>query len=258
MKIYGLIGYPLAHSFSERYFSEKFINERVENAVYKLFPLEKIDQLPVLVKNTSNLKGLNVTIPHKISIIPYLDELDDEARDIGSVNTVKVSINELGKKVLAGYNTDAHGFRESIKPLIKPVHKKALILGTGGAAKAVEYVLRQLRIEISFVSRKTNSLQSSSENPEVKDILPYSALTKDIISMHQMIINTTPAGMYPHTDQCPDIPYQYLTKDHLLYDLVYNPEETMFLKNGKQRGATVKNGLEMLELQAEKAWELWD
>ena len=242
MKQLGLIGYPLSHSFSKKYFSDKFSNEKIEGYHYDLFPLENIQELTKLLKEHSNLVGLNVTIPYKEQVMPFLDEISESAKGIGAVNTIRIENGQL-----KGFNTDAYGFEKSLKAFLKPHHQYALILGTGGAAKAVQYVLEQLNIEYKYVSRTPDEEQFS-----------YSELNEKILEKYQVIVNTTPLGMYPKTEQCPNIPYQYLTNKHLLYDLVYNPKESLFLKNGKEKGASIKNGLEMLHLQAEKAWSIWN
>lgn len=251
MKTFGLIGYPLSHSFSPTYFSEKFEREKIENAEYKLFPLNKIQKFPSLLKQESGLCGLNVTIPYKEEIIAYLDKLDESAKEIGAVNCIKVEKNrkqEKGKIKLVGYNTDAFGFENSLKKYLKIYHKKALILGTGGASKAVKYVLTNLNIEFLFVSR----------NRFPGNCINFNSLDKKIIKEYSLIINTTPLGMFPSEKTYPSIPYQYITEEHLLFDLVYNPSETLFMNKGKSRGATVMNGFEMLRLQAEKSWEIWN
>lgn len=237
----GLIGYPLSHSFSKRYFSEKFDQEHLTGYHYELFPLENIQALPSLLKNTSNLLGLNVTIPYKQEVIRYLDECSDEARTIGAVNTIKI-INHR----LYGFNTDVYGFEQSLRPLLQPHHQGALILGTGGAAKAVAYVLQKLQIYYTFVSRTPNEAQ-----------LSYQSINQQVLSDYTIIINATPLGTFPNIDRCPDLPYGLLNNRHLLYDLVYNPTETLFLKRGKLRSTSTKNGLEMLHLQADKAWKIW-
>lgn len=246
MKRYGLIGMPLVHSFSQRYFTEKFAKESI-SAEYNLYPLEKIEDVVELMDRTENLVGFNVTIPYKQQIIPYLDELDADAAEVGAVNVVKISIKD-GKRHLKGFNSDIYGFYNSIKPLINPdIHKKALILGTGGASKAVKTMLAKLGIEYKIVSRTAKDGQ-----------LTYADLDKDIMADYKVIVNCSPLGTFPNVDTCPDIPYQHLTPDHLAFDLVYNPEETLFLKKAKKQGATVKNGLEMLHLQAEGAWRYWN
>lgn len=242
MKLFGLIGFPLSHSFSEKYFSDKFKREDIEETKYELYPLENIEDIRFLFEVNKDLKGLNVTIPYKETVIEYLDDLDDVAQKIGAINCIK--IDEIQR---VGYNTDYMGFRDSLKPLLKPHHKKALILGTGGASKAVVYALHELGISTSIVSRTKNAA----------DFI-YQDINRSILDEHTIIINCSPSGMYPNIDQCPDIPYQLITSNHILYDLIYNPDKTLFLKNGEKQGATIKNGLEMLELQAEYAWEIWN
>lgn len=246
MKRFGLIGYPLGHSFSQRYFTEKFAKENID-AEYNLYPIEKIEDVVKMMDDTPELAGFNVTIPYKQQIMPYLDELDDEAREVGAVNVVKVTWKD-GKRHLKGYNSDIYGFYNSIKPLIKPeIHKKALILGTGGASKAVSAMLRKLGIEYRFVSRTAKEGQ-----------LTYDDLTREVMGEYKVIVNCSPLGTFPNVESCPNIPYEYMTGEHLAYDLVYNPEETLFMKKAKEHGATTKNGLEMLHLQAEGAWRQWN
>ena len=247
MRLYGLIGYPLSHSFSAAYFARKFADENIADSDYQLFPITGISELSDLLVSRPELLGFNVTIPYKIAVLPFLHQLSAEARAVGAVNCVKVERNGADVK-LTGHNTDIFGFRESLLPLLKPQHKQALVLGTGGAAKAVCYTLKQLDINITLVSRKSDEA----------GVLTYQQLSPDVLSDHLLIINTTPAGMYPNTETCPEIPYQYLTRDHILYDLVYNPTETLFMKKGLEAGAVVSNGLRMLELQAEKSWEIWN
>jgi len=247
MKQFGLIGYPLSHSFSAQYFSEKFYRENIHDCSYELFPIQNISELELLVKNNIFIKGLNVTIPYKESIISFLTSIDNTAKEIGAVNTIRIIDNK--NFILHGYNTDAFGFEESIKPLLKKNHQKALILGTGGASKSVAYVLKKLGIEFLFVSRNKSNINS---------ILKYEELNKKIISSHQFIINTTPLGMFPNINEMPDIPYDLITKDHLLFDLVYNPSETLFMKNGIKKNAVVSNGMQMLYLQAERSWQIWN
>lgn len=238
--LYGLIGYPLGHSFSALYFLEKFTQEGID-AHYELFSLSDINEYPQLLKTHSDLKGLNVTVPYKESVIHYLDTLDETAFKVGAVNTINI---ENGKTT--GYNTDIAGFEKSLAPLLKPWHTRALILGTGGASKAVAYVLRKLKIDYQKVSR--NKLSGS---------LSYGELKSSLISNHKLIINTTPLGMYPKTDAAPSIAYEAISEEHLAYDLIYNPEETKFLSLCKRHGAQIKNGLEMLHLQADAAWDIW-
>lgn len=255
---YGLIGYPLVHSFSQSFFTEKFQQEGLLNHAYELFPLQNISDLPELIESEPELCGLNVTIPHKISAIYYMDSLDKVAKKIGAINCIKLSKSkpvesyfsgELSsmKMHLKGYNTDAYGFEVSLFPLLKPYHHEALILGNGGAARAVIYVLKKLNIKFKVVSRRPINKQ-----------IHYHDLNEELIKKSLLIVNTTPLGLYPDVNQCPDIPYEYLSSKHLLYDAIYNPEETEFLKRGKAQGASIKNGLEMLYLQAEKSWEIWN
>jgi shikimate dehydrogenase len=241
LKKYGLIGYPLTHSFSKGYFSEKFEKEGIENAVYDTYPLEKINDFIPLLRNNPSLVGLNVTIPYKEAVIPYLDELSAEAKIIGAVNTIKI-IN--GKKI--GFNSDVVGFEESLLKHLKPIHNNALVLGTGGAAKAVWFVLEKLNIPYIKVSRTAN-----------ENAIAYKDVSEDLIKNHLLIINTTPLGMSPNLETKPEIPYQALTRNHFLYDLVYNPPRTQFLEMGQKMGATIQNGLPMLHGQAERSWEIW-
>lgn len=248
--VFGLLGYPLGHSFSRGYFTEKF--ERVHiKAEYLNFELPSLNLYQETLDKYPTLRGHNVTIPYKQQIIPLLDELSDEAREIGAVNVVKVTW-ENGKRHLKGYNSDVIGFVESIRPMLKPHHTKALILGTGGASKAVYYGLKKkLGIDdVRFVSRKK---QTTAQG----ETLTYEELTEDIIKTYTIIVNTTPCGMHPHVDESPKIPYNQLTANHLLYDLVYNPLKTQFMERGEKQQATVKNGLEMLHLQAQASWEFW-
>ena len=243
-KLYGLIGYPLGHSFSQDYFNRKFDAENID-AHYINFEIPEIGDLKKVLAGTPNLNGLNVTIPYKEQVIALLDEMDTEAAEIGAVNVIKF-IRRNGKIVLKGYNSDIIGFRDSITPLLKDYHTKALVLGTGGASKAICYALRSLGIEPQLVSRTHSA-----------GVLTYGELTPEIIESHKIIVNTTPLGMYPHVDECPDIPYQLLTPQHLCYDLLYNPDVTLFMKRSADAGAEVKNGLEMLLLQAFAAWTIW-
>ncbi|HXH19132.1 MAG TPA: shikimate dehydrogenase [Chitinophagales bacterium] len=242
MRMFGLIGYPLIHSFSKNYFSRKFLSEYITDAVYENFEIKEIALLKKIIAENPSLRGLNVTIPYKEAVIPFLDELDADTKKIGAVNTIKVLSGRL-----KGFNTDYVGFLRSLIPLLQPHHKKALILGTGGSSKAVKYALEKIGIDYTFVSR----------NPSGKNEIPYAGITKKIMYDHTVIVNTTPVGMFPEISKSPAISYQWLTSRHLLYDLIYNPEETLFLKKGKQKGAVIKNGCEMLELQAEEAWKLW-
>lgn len=237
MKTYGLIGKNISYSFSRNYFANKFKKEDIKNSQYINFDIDNLSELNNIF-NTNNF-GFNVTIPYKEAIIPYLDSLDFHAEKIGAVNTIKI---ENEKKI--GFNTDWIGFKKSIEPLLNSHHTKALILGTGGASKAVIYALDQLKIETLMVSRYGE--------------ISYEDLSEEIIQNHAIIINCTPVGTFPNVDAAPEIPYHFITKNHLAYDLIYNPAETLFLKKCKEKGAVVKNGLEMLEIQAEASWKIWN
>lgn len=245
MKKYGLVGYPLKHSFSRDFFNAKFADEHID-AEYVNFELPAIAGFPEIIAENENLCGLNVTIPYKEQIIPYLDTLSEEARTIGAVNVIRVSRRD-GRPRLEGYNSDVIGFMRSIKPLLEEHHRKALILGTGGASKAVRYGLEKLGVETIYVSR--------SRRP---GMLTYGDITPEVLRAHPVIVNCTPCGMYPHQEEQPDLPYEALSDRHLLYDLIYNPGQTCFLQRGEQAGAKVKNGLEMLHLQAQAGWEIWN
>lgn len=243
-RLFGLIGYPLSHSFSKKYFAEKFATLDISDAYYELFPIPSIEEFPELISRHKNLIGINVTIPYKEVVIPFLDELDPAAAEIGAVNTIKIQDGYL-----KGYNTDVYGFGYALEKAMQTKDlqlDKALILGTGGAAKAVHYQLREMGITPTFVSRR-----------EVEGAYSYQELDTSLLAEHKLIVNTTPLGMSPKVDTYPAIPYEALSEGHLLYDLVYNPPETLFLKKGKEQGAEVINGLEMLVQQAEKAWEIW-
>jgi len=244
MKHFGLIGFPLGHSFSKKFFTEKFKQENID-AQYDLYELANLLELENLLTETE-LYGLNVTIPYKEQVIQYLDELDDTAAEIGAVNVIKF-IRKVGSLSLKGYNSDAIGFENSLAPLLKPYHQKALILGTGGASKAIDYTLRKLGITTTFVSRTAKP-----------DSLTYDQLNEDILNKNLVIINASPVGTFPHADECPNIPYQFLTDKHLLFDAVYNPAETLFLKKGKEQKAQVLNGEGMLIGQAVAAWKIWN
>lgn len=245
MDKYGIIGHPLGHSFSPGFFNEKFRNENID-AVYEMFDLPQIEAVIEVLASNPELRGLNVTIPYKQKIMHYLDELSDEARAIGAVNVVRIS-HDNGKVHMKGYNSDVIGFTRSIEPLLEKYHKKALILGTGGASKAVEYGLGKLGLETVKVSRY--------ERP---DTIQYEKVTADIVREYNVIVNCTPVGMYPDTEECPQLPYEAMDSHTLLYDLIYNPDETLFMKKGRQNGAVTKNGLEMLLLQAYASWEFWN
>lgn len=245
MDKYGLIGFPLGHSFSINFFNEKFENEGIK-AKYINFEIPQIEDLPEILASNPELKGLNVTIPYKQKVMAYLDELSPEAKAIGAVNVIRVS--HKGKDVvLKGFNSDVIGFTRSIEPMLEPAHKKALILGTGGASRAIEYGLKTLGLETLFVSR------TKKENS-----ITYEEVTPEIIREYNVIVNCTPLGMYPKADTCPDIPYEAMNGHTILYDLIYNPDETLFLTKGAKYGAITKNGLEMLLLQAFASWDFWN
>ena len=241
---FGLIGKNISYSFSKKYFMEKFQKLSLNAYKYNNYDIPEIEEFPFIIyQQEDKFQGFSVIIPYKQSIIKYLDELDPDAEKIGAVNTIKVTSDNR----LIGYNTDVYGFQKSLEPLLQKHHKKALILGTGGASKAIASVLDKLAIEYEFVSRNV------SENS-----LLYSILTQQIIEEHTVIVNCTPLGTHPNTEEAPNIPYKFITDKHVLFDLIYNPSETKFLQEGKRRGAIIKNGLEMLELQAEKSWEIWN
>ena len=244
-KIYGLIGYPLTHSFSQRYFNQKFEAEGI-NARYLNFELPDIGDLMEVVSEYPNLSGLNVTIPYKEQVIQYLDDMDEDAEKIGAVNVIKF-IRTRGELRFKGYNSDIIGFSDSIKPLLNEERRKALVLGTGGASKAVVRGLENLGVETTLVSRSPR-----------KGVITYADLTPEVMAENLVIVNTTPLGMYPHVDECPDIPYDCLTAKHLCYDLLYNPDVTLFMRKAAEQGAETKNGLEMLLLQAFAAWNIWN
>ena len=277
MNTYGLIGYPLGHSFSRKFFTEKFEKEGID-AQYLNFEIPSIEEFPEIIKNNPELRGLNVTIPYKQQVMQYLDEISEEAKAIGAVNVVRIerpspqpspimgreTMRNAGNKPdglpikgdmseglrgsLIGYNSDVIGFVESIKPLLKPHHKKALILGTGGASKAIRYGLEEkLGMKTLFVSRSAR-----------EGMITYEEVTAEVLKEYEVIVNCSPVGMYPHVDECPALPYEAMNENNLLYDLVYNPLETLFMKKGAEQGATVKNGLEMLHLQAIASWKFWE
>ena len=244
-KIFGLLGKNIEYSFSRGYFTKKFDKLGLENHKYVNFDLENISEFPALVKaRGKNLIGMNVTIPFKQEVIQYLDKLDKTAKKIGAVNTIKFT--KRGN--LKGYNSDIVGFENSLIPLINDGHKRALILGTGGASKAIAFALKKNGIKFKFVSR----------NPRKKKEISYNDLTEKVLHKYQIIINSTPVGTSPNINKYPDIPYQFLTKNHLLYDLIYNPEVTAFLAKGRDKGADIKNGFEMLQFQAEESWNIWN
>ena len=245
MDKYGLIGYPLGHSFSVNYFNQKFADEGI-NAKYINFEIPSVDQIIEVVSSNPDLRGLNVTIPYKERVIEFLDQLSPEARAIGAVNVIKVT-NDGGKIRMKGFNSDVIGFTQSIEPMLDDHHKKALVLGTGGASKAVCYGLKSLGLETVCVSRY--------ERPKT---ICYKDITPEVVAEYNVIVNCSPVGMYPHTNECPQLPYEALNERNILYDLIYNPDETLFMKKGAERGAQVKNGLEMLRLQAFASWEMWN
>lgn len=242
-----MIGYPLGHSFSRNFFNEKFASENIQ-AEYVNFEIPSIEQFPEIIRANPNLAGLNVTIPYKEAVIPYLNRLDTDAAAIGAVNVIRINRISPKETELVGYNSDVIGFSRSIEPLLEPHHKKALILGTGGASKAVNFGLKKLGLETLFVSRSRHD----------EHTLTYQELTPELMDEYKVIVNTTPVGMYPNADEYPDIAYECLTHKHLLYDLLYNPDTTLFMKKGSEQGAVVKNGIEMLLLQAFEAWDIWN
>lgn len=249
MKTFGLIGYPLKHSFSSKFFNEKFGREGID-AEYRNFEIDDIRKIEQIVSDNPNLSGLNVTIPYKEKVIPYLNRISDDAARIGAVNVIQIERtgNNEDTPSLKGYNTDYIGFKNSISPLLNPdIHKKGLILGTGGASKAVAHALTDLGLDWKYVSRTAGA-----------DRLTYDELDRKIMAEYTVIVNASPIGTFPDIDNAPAIPYRHITSNHLLYDLVYNPAETLFLKEGKSRGAAIKNGADMLQLQALAAWEIWN
>jgi shikimate dehydrogenase len=243
MRRFGVIGFPLSHSFSPGYFSKKFVEQGLKDCKYDAFPLERIDKLPALLLEHKDLEGLNVTIPYKKQVISFLDEVSEEVKKMSACNCIRIKDNRL-----IGYNTDVTGFELSLLPLLKPYHTKALVLGTGGAAAAVAFVLNKLKIDFLFISRRENNGRKT---------ITYNDVDKSLLSEYTLVINTTPLGMYPHVNEYPAIPYHYLLGRHCLLDLIYNPAETMFLKKGKEQGATVKNGSDMLIIQADESWRIW-
>ena len=244
MKKLGLLGKDISYSFSRSYFKNKFEVENIKEVSYENFDIPNINLFKSIIKNTKDIQGMNVTIPYKEQVIPFLDKINKKAKAIGAVNTIKIT--KKGK--LIGYNTDCYGFKNSLKPFIKSHHKKALILGTGGASKAIAYTFNEMGIAYKYVSR---TLKNGVD-------YTYDTLTENDIKAHQIIINSTPLGTFPNIEDCPNIPYSGINKDHILFDLIYNPEETKFLQHGKKNKATIINGLNMLKLQAEKSWSIWD
>lgn len=244
MNLYGLIGYPLGHSFSKQYFTEKFNKEGLTDCYFEAFPISSIDQFPALIKKHKTLRGLSVTIPYKEQVLNFVTELSDEVKFIGATNGIKI----IGEKLIA-YNTDIIGFEQSFCKILQSYHKKALVLGTGGASKAVQYVLRKLEIDFLVVTR--------NENLKAK-FINYDMIDEQVMKEYLVIINCSPVGMSPNENECPDIPYELITTNHYLYDLVYKPEKTLFLQQGEQKGATIQNGYEMLLIQAEASWKIWN
>jgi shikimate dehydrogenase len=242
MRRFGLIGFPLSHSFSQKYFTEKFANLGITDCVYENFALKHIDELAELITKHSDIAGLNVTIPYKKQVLDFLTDTTEVVTKTGACNCIKFQGSRL-----TGHNTDVTGFEQSLLPFLKPHHTRALVFGTGGASAAVAYVLDKLGIPFQYVSRNT-----------ADHTMDYQSVNESLLASHQLLINTTPLGMYPAVDEFPDIPYQYLTPQHHLYDLIYNPAQTKFLEKGKLRGATTQNGLEMLILQAEESWRIWN
>jgi shikimate dehydrogenase len=255
LRQFGLIGYPLSHSFSQKFFTEKFLQENILNAQYDNFPIESIQSFTALWEQHPSLEGLNVTIPYKKEVISFLKHSSPVVQEIHACNCIRKFNNEL-----YGYNTDVIGFEKSLLPFLQAHHKHALILGTGGAAAAVKWVLQQLNIQYQVVSRKGNNLELKTRevNTELKASLSYEQLTKSMVESHTLIINTSPLGMFPNVNEAPPIPYDAITAQHHLYDLVYNPTETLFMKKGLEKGATIQNGLAMLHIQAEESWTIWN
>lgn len=244
MNLYGLIGFPLGHSFSKQYFTEKFEKENLKDCQFESFAIASINEFPSLLVNNQNLKGLSVTIPYKEAVLKYVDEVSEEVKFIGASNSIKVSGNKL-----KAFNTDIIGFKNSFINLLKPHHTKALILGTGGASKAVQYVLKNLGISFLIVTRSEQLIEGQ---------INYNSINASLLTEYFIIINTSPVGTFPNENDCPQIPYQHLTTNHYLFDLVYKPQKTLFLKKGEEKGAQIKNGFEMLIIQAEASWQIWN
>jgi len=243
MRKFGLIGKNISYSFSEAYFKNKFKKEEIKDASYQNFDIQSIKEIKSILNNNPEIRGLNVTIPYKEKVISYLDSVSKKAKKIGAINTIRVTKNGI----LKGYNTDYYGFKKALKPYLKQHHKKAFILGTGGASKAIAFVFDQLEIDYSYVSRTKS-----------KHNLIYQDLNDELVKKHTIIVNCTPVGTYPHISNCPEIPYDAISNKHILFDLIYNPKETLFLQKGRIKGAITINGLKMLEYQAEKSWEIWN
>ena len=243
MKLYGLIGYPLGHSFSKEYFTEKFKREKLTDCFFEAFPIPSIDELSLVLKNNPSLKGFGVTIPYKEQVLRYVDEISEDVKSIGAANCIRISANKL-----IAYNTDIIGFEISFRKHLKPSHTQALVLGTGGASKAVQFVLKKLNINFLVVTRNEIAQKGFIKYPEITEA----------IDEYPVIINCTPVGMFPHENLAPDIPYQLLTPNHYLYDLVYKPAKTLFLQKGEEAGAITENGYEMLVIQGEENWKIWN
>ena len=244
MRKFGLIGFPLSHSFSPAYFAEKFARENIPDCSYESYPIDTIEKFPALLASDKELEGINVTIPYKKSVVPFLSSKSEAVSKMGACNCIKIKDGYL-----SGFNTDVTGFEKSLSAKLTPSHTHALVLGTGGSASAVEFVFEKLGIDILFVSRN---------HTKAKKSCTYADLTKELMRERTLIINTTPLGMFPAVDTCPDIPYQFLTPEHYLFDLVYNPAQTLFLKKGEEMGAITKNGSDMLIIQAEESWKIWN
>ena len=244
MNLYGLIGFPLGHSFSKQYFTEKFVREGLSDCSFEAFPISSINKFPALIKEHTTLKGLSVTIPYKEQVLDFVTELSDEVKYIGATNSIKI----IGEKLIA-YNTDIIGFEQSFCKMLQQSHKKALVLGTGGASKAIQYVLKKLGMDFLVVTRSEN-LKNGQIN--------YNMIDEKMMNEYLVIINCTPIGMSPNENACPNIPYQFIKPNHYLYDLVYKPEKTLFLQKGEEKGALVQNGYEMLLIQAEASWKIWN
>lgn len=244
MKLFGLIGYPLGHSFSKQYFTEKFEKEGIRDCHFESFPIASINDFPDLLQQHPNLKGLSVTIPYKEKVLAFVDELSPEVQAIGATNSIKISNGKL-----TAFNTDITGFERSFAALLQPHHNKALVLGTGGASKAVQHVLRQLNIPYLIVTRNEDQIEGQ---------INYSAINEAIMAEYNIIINCSPVGMHPNESEAPALPYQFITAQHYCYDLVYKPDKTMFLQKGEAQGATIKNGYDMLLIQAEESWRIWN
>lgn len=244
MRKFGLIGFPLSHSFSPSFFAEKFARENIEDCLYQIYPIDHVEKFAGLLISDPQIEGINVTIPYKKSVIQFLNYCSEPVAKIGACNCIKIH-----EGVLSGYNTDVIGFEKSLAEKLSTSHTYALILGTGGSAAAVEYVFKKLGIEYMFVSRNNSKLSNTCS---------YEDLSEEMMKQHTLVVNTTPSGMFPTIDECPNLPYKYITAEHYLFDLVYNPPKTLFLQKGEEMGATIKNGADMLIIQAEESWMIWN